>query len=58
MDRVPSLVWSQGPGQLFLGGYKAALNTSFLQTSRISLVVDTAKGLDTVLGPKYRKMVF
>ena len=43
---MPSLVWSHGPGQLVLGGYRAALNTSFLQTRRISLVVDTAKGLE------------
>ena len=46
-----------GEGKLFLGGYKAALNVAFLNQSKISMVVDTAKGLDNVLGPKYKNMV-
>ena len=57
MDKVPSLVWEHGEGRLFLGGYKAALNVAFLTKNNISVVVDTAKGLENVLGPKYRKMV-
>ena len=46
-----------GEGKLFLGGYKAALNVAFLKRNKISMVVDTAKGLENVLGPKYRNMV-
>ena len=58
MDRVPSLILEHMKGgQIFLGGYKAALNTSFLKNKNITLVVDTAKGLGNVLGPKYSKMV-
>ena len=51
---VPSLVWSvEGGGQLYLGGYKAAINTTFLTNNKVSLVVNTAQGLHLVLGPKY-----
>merc|ERR1719318_2433428 len=57
VDKVPSLIWEHGGGNLFLGGYKAALNIAFLKRSKVSLVVDTAKGLENVLGPKYKKMV-
>ena len=57
VDKVPSLIWEQLEGKLFLGGYKAALNVDFLKKKNISLVVDTAKGLGNVLGPKYKKMV-
>ena len=55
VSNVPSSVWSphQGAGQLYLGGYKAAINTTFLKTAQVSLVVNTARGLDQVLGPKY-----
>ena len=44
-------------GELYLGGYKSAVNLDFLQSANIRLVVSTAKGLDTVLGPKYKKEV-
>ena len=44
-------------GELYLGGYKSAVNLDFLQSANIRLVVSTAKGLDTVLGPKYKKQV-
>merc|ERR1712215_258766 len=57
VDKVPSLVWEHGDGKLFLGGYKAALNVNFLKQNNLTLVVDTAKGLENVLGPKYKKMV-
>eukprot|EP00092_Neocalanus_flemingeri_P001069 GFUD01001140.1.p1 GENE.GFUD01001140.1~~GFUD01001140.1.p1 ORF type:complete len:223 (+),score=59.39 GFUD01001140.1:123-791(+) len=57
VDKVPSLIWEHLEGKLFLGGYKAALNVPFLKNNNISLVVDTAKGLENVLGPKYKKMV-
>ena len=55
VSNLPSSVWSpgQGAGQLYLGGYKAAINTTFLQTGQVRLVVNTARGLDQVLGPKY-----
>ena len=56
---VPSLVWSprQGGGQLYLGGYKAAVNTTFITSNNISLVVNTARGLHLVLGPKYLRLL-
>merc|ERR1712142_464698 len=57
VDRVPSLVWERGAGKLFLGGYKAAVNIAFIKKNNISFVVDTAKGLEAVLGPKYKNMV-
>ena len=55
VSSLPSSVWSphQGAGQLYLGGYKAAINTTFLRTARVSLVVNTARGLELVLGPRY-----
>ena len=42
-------------GKLFLGGYKAAVNISWLTEERVVLVVDTAGGLHTVLGPTYSR---
>ena len=57
VDKVPSLVWEKGAGKLFLGGYKAALNIPFIKKNKISLIVDTARGLEDVLGPRYKKMV-
>jgi len=57
VDKVPSLVWEKGTGKLFLGGYKAALNIPFIKKNKISLIVDTARGLEDVLGPRYKKMV-
>ena len=55
VSQVPSTVWSPHPGsaQLYLGGYKAAINTTFLSSAQVGLVVNTARGLEKVLGPKY-----
>ena len=40
-------------GKLYLGGYKAAVNIKWLRQAGIGLIVNTARGLDQVLGPKY-----
>ena len=56
VSTIPSLVWSPG-GNLYLGGYKAAVNTTFLRNNRVTLVVNTARGLEQVLGPKYLRML-
>ena len=55
VSNIPSSVWSpqQGTGQLYLGGYKAAINMTFLKSNQVGLVVNTARGLDQILGPKY-----
>ena len=55
VDTVPSLIWEDEniKGNLYLGGYKAAVNVSWLKKSNVSLIVNTAKGLENVLGPKY-----
>ena len=59
MDSVPSLIWvnANSEGKLYLGGYKAAVNVSWLKKSNISLIVNTAKGLEQILGPKYIQKV-
>jgi len=53
VSKVPSLVTESLGAKLFLGGYKAAVNVSWLREERVRLVVDTAGGLETVLGPGY-----
>ncbi len=51
---VPSLVWEgTAAGNVYLGGYKAALNVDFLLESRVVLVANAAPGLRKVLGPRY-----
>jgi hypothetical protein len=40
---------------LYVGGYKSALNVDFLERHGIGLVVNTAKNLAAVLGPKYSR---
>jgi len=59
VDNVASDVWQhQSSGaRLYLGGYKSANNVSYLQKNVISVVINTAKGLEATLGPKYIKQV-
>ena len=52
---VPSLVTTELGGSLYLGGYKAAVNLSWLREARVGLVVDTAGGLGATLGPGYAR---
>ena len=52
---VPTLIWKDmdTSASLFLGGYKAALNSDFLLGNGIKLVVNAAPSLTKVLGPRY-----
>eukprot|EP00795_Rhopilema_esculentum_P007630 gene7630-13447_t len=44
-------------GKLFLGGFKAAINTEFLKKENITHVLNVAgKGLGIMFGPKYREI--
>jgi len=52
---VPSLVSENLGAPLHLGGYKAAVNAAWLRKSKVGLIVDTAGGLASTLGPKYTK---
>jgi hypothetical protein len=57
---VPSRVWSSGRDSspsLYVGGYKSSFNDTFLRESNVGLVVNTAKNLAAVLGPKYLKQL-
>ncbi len=42
-------------GRLYLGGYKSAVNVDFLKSANVRLVVCTARGLEIVLGPKFKR---
>ena len=55
-EKVPSCIFPKGErgGALYHGGYKAVMNTSFLSECDIKYVVNTARGLEEVLGPKYK----
>ena len=59
VSSVPSLIWETeaGGGKLYLGGYKAAVNLRWLAASNTSLIVNTARGLEAVLGPRYRRQL-
>ena len=37
------------------GGYKAAINTNWIKENNVSLIVNTAKGMELVLGPKFAR---
>ena len=57
---VPSRVWTFGNGSsssLYVGGYKSSFNDVFLRESNVGLVVNTAKNLAAVLGPKYLRQL-
>merc|ERR1712166_255785 len=56
-EKTPSEVLKKGvicagSGSLYLGGFKAVLNKSFMTTNGVAAVVNTAKGLE-MFGPKY-----
>jgi len=59
VDNVASDVWKhpQSGANLYLGGFKSANNISYLQKNNITLIINTAKGLEATLGPKYIKQV-
>lgn len=57
VDKEASVVWQQGEGVLLLGGYKAANNVKYVEENGVSLIVNTAKGLEETLGPRYSKQI-
>ena len=53
---MPSCVWSSEGNsnpRLFIGGYKVTLNVDFLRQAGVALIVNVAKNLDKVFGPKF-----
>ena len=40
-------------GGLYLGGYKASINRDFLQSQRMTHILNVAAGLVNFFGPKY-----
>lgn len=57
-EKTPTLILKQegSYGQLFLGGFKAALNSEFLQKENVHAVVNTAgSGLFRLFGKKLEK---
>jgi len=59
VDKIPSLIWEhpQTGAKIYLGGYKAAVNITWLKQSNVSLIVNTARGLEGILGPKYKRQL-
>ena len=41
--------------KVITGGYKAAINTDWIQKSNVRLIVSTAKGMESILGPKFER---
>ena len=39
------------------GGYKAAINTTWLKRNSVTLIVNTARGMEDILGPKFKRSV-
>ena len=59
MEKVPSLILERegGVGAVYLGGYKGVINLAFLQANNITHILNTAKGLEDVLGPKFVELI-
>ena len=54
---VPTMILDKNAneGALYLGGFKAAINDTFLKEQNVTHIVNTAsKGLGMLFGPKYR----
>ena len=54
---VPTKILERTPteGALFIGGFKAAINSSLLKEENITHIVNVAgKALGMMFGPKYR----
>ncbi|XP_062500636.1 uncharacterized protein LOC134177877 [Corticium candelabrum] len=58
-EKIPSLVLdsTDTTGALYLGGYKSVMNDAFLVEHKIGAIVNTAKGLENVFGPSYKRAV-
>nr|XP_040574762.1 uncharacterized protein LOC121123705 [Lepeophtheirus salmonis] len=52
VDKVPSLIWS-GQGNVFMGGYKSAINIKFIQDNSIRLIINASGNFENIMGPKY-----
>ena len=37
------------------GGYKAAINTDWIKRNNVRLIVNTARGMESILGPKFER---
>ena len=55
MEKIPSLILEKegSLGCVFLGGYKGVINIEFIQSNNITHILNTAKGLEAFLGPKF-----
>ena len=59
MEKVPSLILEREGelGAVYLGGYRGVINLEFLQSNGITHILNTAKGLDATLGPKFVELI-
>ena len=59
MEKVPSLIVERegGLGAVYLGGYRGVINIEFLKCNNITHILNTAKGLDATLGPKFVELI-
>ena len=59
MEKVPSIILegTGGLGSLYLGGYRGVINTEFIECSNITHILNTAKGLEATLGPKFVELI-
>ena len=47
--------WKYLVRNVIAGGYKAAINTTWIKENNVNLIVNTAKGMECVLGPKFTR---
>ena len=57
-ESLPSLILQQENGpDIFMGGFKSALNLEFLKSNKIDLIICAAKNLAQTFGPSYQKKI-
>ena len=57
-ESIPSLILQQENGpDIFMGGFKSALNLEFLKSNKIGLIICAAKNLAQTFGPSYQRKV-
>ena len=57
-ESIPSLILQQEHGpNIFMGGFKSALNLEFLKSNKIGLIICAAKNLAQTFGPSYQRKV-
>ncbi|XP_059095961.1 uncharacterized protein LOC131890600 [Tigriopus californicus] len=58
VDQVPSSILPNARnGKLFVGGYKASINKTFLINNQVCLIVNTCPSLPLTMGSKYVKQL-